>query len=90
MYFVPFRSAPAAKVLEPITHNPENVNAPTGKTILMNFILQEQNKTTIKKLPKTWVLHQKACYHEAQRLKIKCWGLVITNSYLEYFEIKLC
>ena len=52
MYFVPFISAPAAKVLEPITHNPENINAPTGKTILMNFILQEQNKTTIKKLPK--------------------------------------
>ena len=31
MYFVPFRSAPAAKVLEPITHNPENINAPTEK-----------------------------------------------------------
>ena len=31
MYFVPFRRAPAAKVLDPITHNPENMNAPTTK-----------------------------------------------------------
>ena len=51
MYFVPFRIAPAAKVLEPITHNPENINAPTGKNS------DQCHFAKTKRTPKTWVLH---------------------------------
>ena len=68
MYFVPFRSAPAAKVLEPITHKPENTNAPTGKNFRsMSFCKNKKN-------PENLGSTSNESHHKNQRLKIKCWA----------------